>query len=1046
MKRHAILTFLRAAGGRILRKRLSDLASIAMIATTAYLFFYFVAVLSVKSVSLTWNGLLLAPALVLAGALIAAPFIWVRFSSPRRTARYLERRFPELQLSLSACLDFLEGKADLRESPFHDAYLDQVSQKVETLTLTERSAYPWTRYALVSLLAAAAVWTLFQGSLLSKFYNPGFSFGQTHLNLSEGSITIFEPDYTQIPGRTLPLKPGQFQVFPGSRVRFMVQLPPKTRALYLASSEAEPVPLRLTDEGQASYEFVAMENAELRFLLSESESSGRTEPYRFEVKVDAVPELQLRSYTPEGPLNVLDPLIAEVEVKDDFGVKELQAVVVWGEKEKRIDIAVPGDRRRHFINRSQWFISDFDMGKVESFSLYFEAKDNNPITGPGVGRSQTLTYELESPDRKYDEFMEMARELLNTMTHALGDNLETQFATTLSRDNVGQARETGEQISEGLYHSLKLSNKLIGKVRETPNLTRMDQSFLYQFRSDVSRRARARSSIGYLYGALEKDPADTTYRRIIAEHGQEEVGVENLTYDLLMQLKMWAVLELERQNNQLQEDLDQLEELLENSENMDEQELQELFDRLMDEVMRNFQDMMSQVAEQMDMTMQEYMNSDAMEFKQDQFEDLRSQIMEALKEGDMEKARKLMEQLKAAMQESMNAMRQSMEQMSPEMMAMMNDMKELMGLLRELKRGEEELERDTQSLKQELDKQMGGNTPDMDATQQAEHRKATERIQELLSDLQNKLADYKTEGMSKEIIEDINEKRRRLEQEQLSSRDANELRRQINSQERMLDFLSRDGLDVLQNMTLQNLEQTEKLQEYLDQGEYMLSLETGQKLESSLLNGERVSEQTPSRQVQEDARPEETFREARQELYQILDALQNIRHDIEERRQAHMEQQGEQRQQGLSERQKQLEQMIQEFMERTEGSFDGSQIAEKLQDISYSMKGAEQQLRNSRLETGVRYEQAALQKIGEMMEQLQQSRRPSGMRPQFMMSQRRQEGFYGDPSLEDIFIPESQKKATKDKMKEAVRKQLKKNLPDAYGKEIRKYYEKLMDQ
>jgi len=1048
MKDQAILDYLRMAGRRLFRRKFSQFAAGALLINSVYLFGYFLAILAIKSVSLTWNGLLWLPALTLLALAATGVCLWVYFSSPRRVARWLEQRRPEFQLSLRTSLDFMEGKADLNDSPFHEPYLRQMENKLARVEWVDEAAPPWNRYAWAAAMAAAAMWFLFQGPLLSKYYNPSLSFGQTHLDLSQGSITIFEPDYTQIPGRTLPLKPGQFQVYPGSRIRFLAQLPPKTDALYLSQSDAEaPTPLRIDDDRQAAHEFVVMDNVELRFLLAEDDASGRTEPYRFQIKTDGVPEINLRSHTPEGPLNMLDPLLVEVEVKDDFGIKELQAVVAWGEREKRIDISVPGDRRTHFISRNQWFISDFDMDQPERFSLHFEAKDNNPINGPGVGRSQTLTYELESPDRKYDEFMELARELLDTMTHALGDNLETAFAGQIDPEGLANSREVGKQISAGLYHSLNLSNKLISKVRETPNLTRMDQNFLYQFRSGVSRRARARGDIGFLYASLEQSPNQSLYRRLMAEHNDEEIGVETLTYDLLLQLKLWAVLELERQNNQLEEDLDSLEDMLENAENMDEQELQELFNRMMDEVMRNFQEMMAKAAAQMDMSMQEFMNQDAFEFSQDQFQELREQIMDALREGDMEKARKLMEQLRAAMQESMNAMKQTMGEMSPQTMAMMENMNELMGLLRELKRDEEGLERDTHALKQEIDERMGGNAPQLDPMQQAEHRKATERIQELLTNLQNRLADYKTESLTQDVLEEINNNKLKLEQENLSSREANEIRREINRQERMLDFLSRDGLDMLQNMTVQNLNETEKLQEYLDQGEFMLSLETGQKLETSLLNSERLSEQTPSRQVREEAQPEETFREARQELYQIMDALQNIRHDIEERRQQFMQEQGETRQMDLAQRQEALERMIDEFMQKTEDTFGGSQISDRLDEIARAMKGAEQQLRNANLENGVRYEQSALQKIGEMMEQMQQSQRPSGMQPRFMMSQRmRREGMYGDPSLEDIFIPESQKKATKDLMKETVRKQLKKNLPDAYGKEIRKYYEKLMDQ
>ena len=1045
---HPIETYLNRYGRSLIRKQSAELLAQAGLAIMVYLLLHFLSVLIFRSMSMTWTGLLAAPCLILAALLCAIPWRWLQLNNQRKVAKYLERRFPELQLSVRSSLDFIEGKADGSDDRFQAIYLDRVRKRVASLDTREYPKHAWTRYALTALIANLVFWAVFNQSLLGKFYNPSISFGQTHLNLAEGSITIFEPEYTQIPGRTLPLKPGVFQAYPGSRVRFMVQLPPKAKALYLQNNpDEELIQPRMNEEKQATHEFVLRDKTELRFFLSEDQGGGRTEPYVFQPKLDLAPEIQLRGHTPEGPFNTLDPLIIEAEVKDDFGVKRLQAVIRWEDQEKRIDISVPPDRKKHFLTRNQWYISDFDLPDVESFTICLEATDNNPIDGPGVGESPCLTYQLESPEKKYDEFMKLARELLNAMTHTLGDNLETSFAATIDSDNLQEAEVMGRQIGSGLFNSVNLTTRLINKVRETPSLTRLDQSFLQKFRNGVSNQARQRTEINLLYTTLQFRATPSEYNKLLLQHQGEEIGIENLTYDLLMQLKMWAVLDLERKKQEIENEMDSLEELMANSENLETEELMERFNKLMDEIMKDFQEMAARISQEMERNMSEFMNMDALKLQEDMLDDLRKQIMDALREGDMEKAKKLMEQFKAQMQENMASMQQAMGQMSPEMQAMMQDMRELMGLLRELKTGEEELERNTQNLKREIDQEMGGNPAEMSAAQQKEYRKATERIHELLENLYNQLVEYKTDGMIQEVVDRVTDLRGELEREDKDPAQASQLRREINRQERMLDFLSRDGLDRLQNITLNNLEQTEKLQEYLDQNEFMLSLESGLKLESSLVNGERMSEQTPSRKLSEEMQPTETFREAREELYKILDALQNLKHDLEDQRRQFMRAQSEQRQQSLANRQAELEKMIQQFMENTEDTFDGTQIAQKLKDIELSMRNAEQKLGDAKLEGGIQYEQAALQKIGEMLEQLQQSQRPSGQpRPQFMLGQKQRQGMMGDPLIEDIYIPESQKRATKDQMKEMVRRQLKKNLPDSYGKEIRKYYEKLIDQ
>ena len=856
---HSLEQFLKRAGRKIVRQKIGHLISWTVLAISLWLLLYAASILMFRGVSLTWSGLTVLPSLVLVALAVGIPVVWWRLRDRRRVARYLEERFEELQLSVSTSLDFLEGRVDSKgEIRFQDEYLSRVEDRLTVLDLNETPRFRAGRYATVAVAATLLIWGVFQDQLQDRFYNPASSFGQTHLNIDEGSITIFEPEYTQIPGRTLPLKPGRFSAYPGSKVRFMIQLPEYADRLFLLVGNeeegAKPVPLRVNEQREVNHELVLLENTDLRFLISEDDANGRTASYSFQVKTDESPTVTLRSHTPEGPINVLDPLILEADVKDDFGIKNLWAVVNWGEaEEKRLDLSVPGSRRQHFITKQRWNLSDLGVEEAESFTLYLEASDNNPINGPGIGRSETLTYELESPEKKYDEFMELARKLLDTMTHTLGDNLETVLASAYDQDTVSQAANMGSQIERQLYESMRVTNDLIARVREAPNFNRLDQNFLHGFRNDLSMRHRHRRELGRMYSNIRDLSYPDNYRRLFQGHHEEELKIEGLTYELLLQLKLWAALDLERQNNKLREELEQLEEMLENGEEMDSDELQEMFNKLMDEIMKDFREMMARAAQEMETTVQEFMNSDAMQDYEDQFQSLREQIMQALKEGDMEKAKALMEEMKAQMEAAYNSMQNAMGEMSPEMQAMMKNMRELSGLLRELKANEEQLERETQSLKQKLDKEMGGNSVEVDPSKAAEYREATERIKELLSGLYNKLAEYGTDELFGELLQEIEQFQSDLENKEMNDLESNLVRRNIQERERQVEFYD-DLLEKLQQRTLRDLEQTEKMQEYLDQGELMLALEFGRKLKSFFVHGEYLGERLSLPLVQEEAR------------------------------------------------------------------------------------------------------------------------------------------------------------------------------------------------
>src|SRR5690606_31435600 len=144
------------------------------------------------NLSLTWTGLLLVPALVVMALLLLLPYQWWLLSDRRRVARLLESRVAGLDLALRTCLDFLEGRVDAGLPQLQTAYLEQVEIRVRDLDPSEPRRRPWQRYAAVAAVANVVFWAAFGGLVWKKFYNPKVSFGQTHLNLEEGSITIFE--------------------------------------------------------------------------------------------------------------------------------------------------------------------------------------------------------------------------------------------------------------------------------------------------------------------------------------------------------------------------------------------------------------------------------------------------------------------------------------------------------------------------------------------------------------------------------------------------------------------------------------------------------------------------------------------------------------------------------------------------------------------------------------------------------------------------------------------------------------------------------------
>jgi hypothetical protein len=963
---------------------------------------------------------------------------------PRLTAARIESLHPHLALKVRSVLDFQTGHSDVPHSLLMDLYQEQVQRLLAETPFVRANLKRPLRAILPAGLLCLSAFLAFRDHLGLLKNNAGVLFGSTLLVLDSGTLTLYEPEYTQIPGRTLPLQPGHYQMYPGSRVQITLPSQAGLQRLFMARSDApDPVELTRSADGSFHQEFVFLSDLSFEFLVSRDASSGRSQSFLFQAKLDAPPTIELKRFTEEGPVNLHDPLELDAELRDDFSLAQLEVIAQWDGGEKRMKLPLPGTPTPRFLTRNRWNISDLVPEEVIAFTLSLEAKDNNPITGPGVSTSKVLHYELESPDRQHDEFMRLARELLDRLTHTLADNLDSPLATAAEQASLSQALFLAEQIQSGLMQAQGLTGTLQALLRQNPYLTQIDQDFLTSFRNQLTQAYRFRMETSQLYASVMRPQGNpTAFRSLQQKHGHEETRLEELTYELLLQLKLWALLEMERSKNNLEQALDSLENMLD-QENPQEQELREQVSKMLQQIMKEFNSMLAKAAQEMDRDMEEFMNAEAMESQQQMMEDLIQQIMEALKAGDMEKAKALMEEFRSQMQTAMQQMQAAMGRISPEMQAMMESMREMNGLLEELKNQEEELESATQDLRKKADQQLGGNNG-LSPKQREEQKRLLAELRRLLSELNQRLAVHQTHEEDVEMQQKIQELKRQAEEGSFSHRQ--QLEAQIRQLENAMDVQGQEQLRQLQEIALRSLDTTDSMQEYLDQGELMPGLETGFKLEKHLLDGENHSRQLGNPQVVQQAKPLASFQAAQEELYRILDMLQNLKESMEQRRKDHLQKQQSQQHAQLQQRQEEIRRMIEEFRQEHGEKLAGSPLMQKMEDIERSMRNAGSRLGDARMDSGIQYEQDALRQIGEMLEQMQQSQQGQG-NPMLMgmgFGQGRQESFQG-PMTGEVAIPESQYQARRQELREVVRKQMERDLPEQFGKEIKQYYERLID-
>lgn len=1046
--RHELTQHLNSLGRTWFSHAVKRHLAYGVIALTAFVSLYFWVIL--LGSRLAPYPPLIAGMLLIACAWVAFRLrpIWSMSRDPYAVARLLETQHPHLGLKVRSALDFLASKCDVHQPVLQRDYVDRLTATCRGLTLTPGSLTLWTNLACACTLTLAVTWFFGQEILKTRYLAAPVHISEALMSLEHATVTIYEPEYTRIPGRTLPLKPGTYEAYPGSRLSFaFAPAAGISRVFYQTGENEAPVEIQALESGSFAFEKMLLEPMTLRFLLVKQGESGKTPPIQFRTKTDLAPEVVLQSHTPEGLIDPGDPLFVDVLVKDDFGVAGLEAVTQWDGGERRIPLTVPDRQNTHFSSRQRWRPSDLVDEDVSRFRLYLEATDNNPINGPGKGQSEALQYELENPDKAHDELMELARVLLDRMTHTLGDNLETNLTRPRDRYLINQANQLSDEIETGLIHSHAITGSLLDLVRKDEISSALDEEFILGFRRDLTHTLRRRRDIQNIFASMAHTNSLPPNAEHVGQlHGQEEVQLENMTYDLLLQLKMWAMLAVERSRQAIDEHMDTIEDMLERAAGMEMDELDAMIDQLFQEMMSEIMDMLEKTAQEMDRSMDEFLNAEGLQNPSDFLEQIKEAMKEALRNGDEEALKKLMEQLRQMMNATMAQMEQALSQDAPEVQAMMAQLQELFGLLRELKLQEEALEKETQELKRDVDEALGGNELQFSEEQARQTQDLMQQIIDLLDGVHRDLTPFQNQESVQQLLDEITGLREQLNQPDLEPRDQAILHQKISRLETQLGLVTRDALHQLQNLTLRSLETAETMQETLLQGELIQTLDTGMRLEQFLLQGERVADQDLESKITEQVAPKSRLAEARRKLYEIMDAIQNQALSVENRRSQHLIESGSGASTRLAQKQSEIMNLIEEFKSRASDLFDGSQIFDRLDDVGLSMSNAERKLRASRLDNGIYFEQEALRKLGEMMEQMQQMSQKGMPRAGLPMGMaNRQLSMFGNP-IGDVVIPDSNHQIQDDQLKDAIRKQLLKDLPESYGKEIKKYYEQLMDQ
>jgi hypothetical protein len=251
------------------------------------------------------------------------------------------------------------------------------------------------------------------------------------------TATLTFPSYSKRRAIELPSSSGDVRGLPGTVVtlKARVLVPAAMVELVIepdgvAGAAPKKVPAKLTgDELVADLTIEQSAHYRIAVVTPAGDRKIEATPRAIEAEPDVSPAVQLMA--PADPLDVANLRRVELAyvIEDDFGVTAAELVWEGGKDRGRKAIAL-GDPQSRAQGKLMWDIAEVQVPSGGEVRYWIEAKDNDTVGGPNVGKSREMHLRVVSPRERHEDTLDRqqqaAEKLLKNLAGrvvGLGDNI-----------------------------------------------------------------------------------------------------------------------------------------------------------------------------------------------------------------------------------------------------------------------------------------------------------------------------------------------------------------------------------------------------------------------------------------------------------------------------------------------------------------------------------------------------------------------------------------------------------------------------------------------
>lgn len=816
------------------------------------------------------------------------------------------------------------------------------------------------------------------------------------------------PQYSARDPKSAGPVPGDITALKGTEVEIKSRISKMINKAELVINNTQRIAMDIDESNTIRGKIVVMEEGEYTFQVIDNDGITNQKPiyHKISIEEDKIPQIRIDLPGKDITVDNLEIVPIEYAAEDDYGLREVVLhYQVRGEEEKEKALRLEG-HELYYQGKYNWNLAALNLKAGEPVSYFLEITDNDQVSGPKSGFSDTYYLTIYSQEQKRQELLTTQEEILREMVNILGDQLELNNQT-----EIAQPAEVEEILNkQGMIHAKTegLIEKMLTLLEAMEEGREAESINYYELESLIDNLRRIKDTkMGHLLEPLSRSSFQENVPDLVAFQKEIIIELEKDVLFLYSLIKRARLENIYRLGEELLDKQLSLLEKLEELKNAEGKELLEALQKELDRLQELLESMASQMAKLALNIPQDFLNSEALKgMKMDDISQQIEELKDALARGDLEEALAKAEKLLASLTKMLSSFSQYASGSSLfEMSELMQGAEEMMSELEQILAEQSMLYNDT------------------------------EEMEKLFRDKQDKLV----QSRLKKFLENLQKKLGKLRQHIHNSQKAmaqpdNRLRGLIGLFSQLQQDLSRITL------SLDPFNPSEFRQE-------------GQELLKKLKQFETMVEQSAQRmpqQNQNETRSVEELKEARkvaQEIWSEMDSLganpdEFLNPGDLEKFAEMLKRQGaiQDRTQSLRDKMDQLSKL---------SPFFGEKMGQNLREAQGYMKSAQGELGVPNPSGAASDEREALQRLRSAREGFKEAAQKMAMGgfPSFVPSSQPRAGYgqmgRGGVAKGEVQIPGPGKEKGPREFREEILRAMQEGFPEAYEKLIREYYKSI---